>query len=89
MSGDGTVAITLPADVQQIDETGHVWAFLDEAASPDRVVAGAVIVVGDCEEPFLARVVDVVTDAHGRAIVHLDVVGVPGRVGDERRAPRG
>ena len=88
MSGDGTVAITLPADVQQIDETGHVWAFLDEAASADRVVEGAVIVAGDREEPFLARVVDVVPGPRKRAIVHLDVVGVPGPAIDDRRTPR-
>jgi hypothetical protein len=88
VSDDGRVVITLPADVQQIDQTGHAWAFLDEAAARDRVVEGAVIVAGDRQEPFLARVVDVVTDANGRAIVHLDVVGVPGPAIDDRRTPR-
>lgn len=77
MSDDTAVVVTLPADVQQIDQSGYVWVFLDEATEPDRVVAGALIVAGDTEEPFLARVVDLVDGPKGRSIVHLDVIGVP------------
>lgn len=40
MSEENTVTVTLPADVQQIDATGYVWAFLDTAAEPDRVRPG-------------------------------------------------
>ena len=29
MSQARDVVVTLPADVQQIDQTGYVWAFLD------------------------------------------------------------
>lgn len=80
-----TARITLPADVHQIDETGFVWTFLDEADSPDRITAGSVVVAGDSDDPFLARVVDIVPGSSGREIVHLDVVGVPDQVIEELR----
>lgn len=67
----------LPADVLQIDASGYVWTFLDRATEPSRVVPGEVIVAGDEDEPFSARVVDIVDGPGGRQIVHLDVVGVP------------
>lgn len=78
MGSEVGVVVTLPADVQQIDQTGYVWAFLDEAAAPDRVVQGALIVAGDSDEPFLARVVDVIDGPNGRSIYWS--------VGTERRA---
>lgn len=80
-----TIRVTLPADVHQIDATGFVWTFLDEADDPVRVTVGAVIVAGDTEDPFLARVVDVVDGNSGRSIVHLEVIGVPDQVIDELR----
>ena len=80
-----TVRVTLPADVHQIDQTGFVWTFLDEAADPARVVVDAVIVAGDGEDPFLARVVDIVSGNSGRDMVHLEVVGVPDQVIAELR----
>jgi len=83
MSDTSEIVVTLPADVQQIDQTGFVWAFLDEATAPERVAEGALIVAGDSEEPFLARVVDIIDGPSGRAIVHLDVVGVPDQAIDE------
>ncbi|MCU1496401.1 MAG: hypothetical protein JWM47_354 [Acidimicrobiales bacterium] len=85
MSDGPTVILTLPADVHQIDQTGFVWAFLDEAREPGRVQPGSLIVAGDVEEPFLARVVDVVDGPGSRKIVHLDVVGVPEQAIDELR----
>lgn len=80
-----TTRVTLPADVHQIDATGLVWTFLDEADDPTRVVIDSVIVAGDGEDPFLARVVDIIQGNSGRSIVHLDVVGVPDQVIDELR----
>lgn len=88
MTQHDTVAVTLPADVQQIDHTGYVWSFLDEAAEPERVQPGALIVAGDAVEPFLARVVDVVAGPSRRSIVHLDVVGIPDQAIDELRHAR-
>ncbi len=79
-----TVRVTIPADVQQVDETGFVWTLLGEAAAPDRVVPGKVVVAGDAEEPFLARVVDIV-ERNGHHVVHLEVLGVPADVVDELR----
>ena len=80
-----TIRVTLPADVHQIDATGNVWTFLDEADDPRRVTVGTVIVAGDSDDPFLARVIDVVTGNSGREIVHLEVLGVPDQVIEELR----
>lgn len=41
--------VTLPADVHQIDATGFVWTFLDEADDPVRVA------VGGSSSPVTAR----------------------------------
>jgi len=79
------VAVTLPADVNQVDDTGYVWEFLSEAAEPNRVRPGALIVAGDPVEPFLARVVEVTNGPDDDSIVHLDVVGVPDQAIDELR----
>jgi len=75
----------LPADVNQVDETRLVWAFLSDAEHPERVVAGSIIVAGDSEEPFLARVVDLVDGPGGETVVHLEVLGVPDQAIDELR----
>lgn len=88
MTEHDSVAVTLPADVQQIDQTGFVWSFLDAAEEPERVQPGALIVAGDAVEPFLARVVDVVAGPNGRRIVHLDVVRIPDQAIDELRHAR-
>lgn len=85
MTRPRTVCVTLPVDVQQIDQTGYVWTFLDLAADPRRVRVGDLVVAGDEEEPFLARVVDIVNGAAERKIVHLDVVGIPEQAIDELR----
>ena len=77
--------VTIPADVQQIDQTGWVWTFLDEAAEPSRVVVDVVIIAGDSEDPFLARVIDIVDGSSGRKIVHLDVLGIPEQIVEELR----
>jgi hypothetical protein len=79
------IVVTIPADVQQIDDTGFVWAFLDSAGEPERVQVGALVVAGDADEPFLARVVDIVDGPRGRSIVHLDVVGIPEQAIEELR----
>lgn len=49
------------------------------------MVVDTVIVAGDGEDPFLARVVDIVAGNSGRDVVHLDVVGVPHQVIAELR----
>ena len=83
MTDHDGVIVTLPADVNQVDETGYVWAFLSEALEPNRVRPGVLIVAGDPVEPFLARVVDVIDGPDGDAVVHLNVVDVPEEAIDE------
>ena len=85
MTESKNIAVTLPADVNQVDDTGFVWAFLSEASGPSRIHAGAIIVAGDSVEPFLARVVDVVDGPGDESVVHLDVLGVPDQTIDELR----
>ena len=67
------VTVDLPADVQQYDETGLIWTLRDEAREPSLVVEGAIVVAGDEEDPFLARVVDV-QPAGSVTKVHLEVL---------------
>ncbi|MFN0088888.1 MAG: hypothetical protein ACKVWR_01250 [Acidimicrobiales bacterium] len=69
--------MTLPADLNQVDDTGYVWTFLSAAANPGSITPGALLVAGDDVGPFLARVVDMIDGPGGDSIVHLDVVGVP------------
>ncbi|HTW07480.1 MAG TPA: hypothetical protein VME46_08220 [Acidimicrobiales bacterium] len=85
MSNAETVAIDLPADVQQYDETGYVWTLREEARDPSLVVEGAILVAGDGEDPFLARVVDVLP-AGAVTKVHLEVL--PGGPADYAAALR-
>ena len=85
MSQSDNVNVTLPGDVTQVDETGWVWALLSNAAEPERVRPGAIIVAGDAVEPFLARVVDVIDGPGDDQIVHLDVIGVPDQTIDDLR----
>lgn len=77
--GDGlrimSTHVTLPADVNRIDETGYVRAFLDRSRVPEAVRPGAVVVAGDDDEPVVAEVIDIVEGPAGRQIVHLDVLG--------------
>jgi hypothetical protein len=50
------VRVDIPCDPTQIDHTGLPWTFLDEAARPDRIVEGAVVITGGAEDPVFARV---------------------------------
>lgn len=85
MTCEPGVVVTLPADVQQVDETGYVWAHLDDSPRPDRVYPHAHIVAGDPVEPFVARVVDVMAGPGRPTLVHLEVVGIPDALIDELR----
>lgn len=59
------VQVDIPCDVQQIDESGFPWAFLDEARDPARIIEGAIVVSGDSQDPVVARVVEVASIASG------------------------
>jgi hypothetical protein len=72
-----TVDIT--ADLNDEDETGLVWTFLDEARDPAVIMPGAIVVVGSSASPAIAEVVDLVAKPAG-TVVHLRLL--PGGVSD-------
>lgn len=63
----------IPADLNAEDQTGYVWAFLDEARDPSVIVPGALVVTGDEDAPAVGAVVDLVPHPNG-TIVHLDIL---------------
>lgn len=77
--------VDIRADLQNEDETGFVWAYLDRAIHPERITTGAIVIAGDTGGRCVARIVDIVPDPSG-TIVHLDLL--PGSVAEfeERRA---
>ncbi len=66
-------AIDIPCDVQQVDETGLVWRFLDEARDPSVITEGAIVVSSDNLDRVLARVVKL-TPHSARTLVHLQIL---------------
>ena len=52
-----TIEVDIPCDPTQIDQTGHPWAFLDEASDHDRIQPGAIVITGDADDPVFARVI--------------------------------
>ena len=72
--------IDIPAaDLNDEDQTGLLWTFLDEAPDPSLIVQGAIVVVGDEHAPAVAEVVDIVAKPTG-SVVHLRIL--PGLVED-------
>jgi hypothetical protein len=73
------VTVDITADLNDEDETGFVWTFLDEARDPSVIVPGAIVVAGDADAPAVVEVVDIVPKSSGQ-IVHLRIL--PGDVED-------
>jgi hypothetical protein len=73
------IRVDIAADLNDEDESGFVWTFLDEARDPALIVPGAIVVAGDPDAPAVAEVVDVVDKPAG-AIVHLRLL--PGAIED-------
>ena len=71
------IRVDIAADLNDEDESGFVWTFLDEARDPTLIVRGTIIVAGDA--PAVAEVVDVVDKPAG-TIVHLRLL--PGAIED-------
>jgi hypothetical protein len=67
------IEVDIPCDPTQIDHTGLPWAFLDEAAHPDRIVEGAIVITGDAEDPVFARVASL-TERSSGVTVHLEIL---------------
>jgi len=72
-------AVDITSDLNDEDDTGYVWTFLDEARDPSVVVPGAIVVAGTPGAPGVAEVIDLVTKPAG-TVVHLRIL--PGSVSD-------
>jgi len=55
--------VDITADLNDEDETGYVWTFLDEARDPAQIHPGALVVAGDEEAAAVCQVVDLVPAA--------------------------
>ena len=73
------MTVDITAYLNDEDETGLVWTFLDEARDPSVIVPGAIVLAGDDDEQAIAQVVDL-ADRQPRNNVHIRPV--PGRVED-------
>lgn len=72
MAKQASVLVDIPCDVQQIDETGYVWTFLEEARDPSLITEGAVVITADEVDPVIARVVSLTPESKG-TIVRLEI----------------
>jgi hypothetical protein len=71
--------VDINADLNDEDETGYVWTFLDEARDPGQIKPGAIIVAGDEDAAAVCEVIDLTPAGHG-TIVHLRLL--PGLLED-------
>ena len=71
--------VDISADLNDEDDTGYVWTFLDEARDPAGIVPGALVVAGDEDAAAVCQVVDLVPAGDG-TVVHLRML--PGLVED-------
>jgi hypothetical protein len=76
------ISVDITCDLNDEDETGLPWAFVDEAADASLIYPGAIVVAGDSDDPAVAEVVDVVDKPAG-AVAHLKLL--PGTVDDYER----
>lgn len=74
-----TITVDITADLNDEDETGLVWTFLDEARDRSVIVPGAIVVAGDADDPAVVEVVDIVSKSSGE-VVHLRIL--PGAIED-------
>jgi hypothetical protein len=73
--------VDISADLNDEDDTGYVWTFLDEARDPSRITPGALVIAGDDQVAAVCQVVDLAPAGDG-TIVHLRLL--PGLVEDYR-----
>lgn len=55
--------IDITADLNDEDDTGYVWTFLDEAHEPAQITPGALVVAGDESAAVVRQVVNLVLPA--------------------------
>jgi hypothetical protein len=70
--------VDITADLNDEDDTGYVWTFLDEARDPGQIKPGAIIVAGDEDTAAVCEL----APAGDGTIVHLRLL--PGLVEDYR-----
>ena len=68
------VRVDIPADLNDEDETGYVWTFVDEARNPSVIIPGAIVVAGNEDAPAITEVAGVVEKPAGK-VVHLRLLG--------------
>ena len=73
--------VDITADLNDEDETGYVWTFLDEARDPTQIKPGTLVVAGDEDAAAICQVIDLPPAGDG-TIVHLKLL--PGLVDDYR-----
>jgi hypothetical protein len=78
----GMYRVDITADLNDEDETGYLWTFLDEARDPGQIKPGALVVAGDEDAAAVCQVVDLAPAGHS-TIVHLRPL--PGLVDDYRQ----
>jgi hypothetical protein len=61
--------VDIGADLNDEDDSGYTWNFLDEAHDPDRISPGALVVAGDQDAAAVGQVVDLAPGGDG-TIVH-------------------
>jgi hypothetical protein len=74
--------VDVTADLNDEDETGYLWTFLDEARDPGQITPGALVVAGDGDTAAVGQVAGLAPAGDG-TIVHLRLL--PGRVDDHRQ----
>jgi hypothetical protein len=67
--------VDIAADLNDEDQTGYVWTFLDEARDPGQITPGALVVAGDDDAAAVCQVVDLVPAGDG-TVVHLRLLPV-------------
>ena len=72
--------VDISADLNDTDETGHVWTFLDEARDPSQIKPGVLVVAGGDDAAALCQVVDLAPTGDS-TVVHLKLL-LPGLAGD-------
>jgi hypothetical protein len=50
------------------------FALLSEARDPDRIIAGAMVITADDEDPVFARIHAITAPADGPPVVHLELL---------------
>jgi hypothetical protein len=68
--------VDISADLNDVDETGYVWTFLDEARDPSQIKPGVLVVAGGEDAAGVCRVVDLVA-VGGGTVIHLELLPAP------------